>query len=76
MLDMTIDQLRGSLLLDWVATKDRFRVVALLAGKTASSIEVCLLTRNKAQRPVLLSLKLSWASWKPSPGSLCCPSHS
>lgn len=57
MLEIPLDQLRGSLLLDWVALKDRFRVAGLLAGRTASSTEVCLLTRKNAQRPVLLSLK-------------------
>jgi signal transduction histidine kinase/CheY-like chemotaxis protein len=57
LLETGLDQLRGGLLLDWVAARDRGKVVALLAARTAGSTRACLLTRNQAQRPVRLSLQ-------------------
>jgi len=56
LLGVAIEDLRGTVILEWVATSDRFRLPALLNSKVPAQARVSLLARRTAKFPVLLAM--------------------
>jgi PAS domain S-box-containing protein len=55
MIDLSVEQLRGSQLLDWAATADRNRVSEIMSRHAAGSIKILLQPNIESPLPVQLS---------------------